>query len=58
MTQEQLKKERPIIHLDGDTTPREAATLIMATFGATYVNQLIDALIDLFEIQPTKTKEQ
>lgn len=63
LTQEQLEKEEPEftpcrLYLDADTTPAEASTLILAAFGATYVNQLIDALIDLFEIQPNRGKEE
>lgn len=47
----------PHIYLDTNVTPYEAATLILAAFGPVFVNELIDALIDVLEIQPNRDKE-
>lgn len=45
------------LYLDADVTPAEAATMIVAVLGPVFSNQLIDALIDAFEIQPSKEQE-
>lgn len=49
-----LLDSRSHLYLDADVTPSEAATMILAALGPVYVNELIDALIDTFEIQPGK----
>lgn len=46
--------ERGSLYLDADTTPYAAATLILAAMGPVYVNALIDGLIDVLEVQPSK----
>lgn len=45
------------LYLDADTTPYEAATLILAAMGPVYVNELIDALVDVLQVQPNRDKE-
>lgn len=47
----------PQINIDANVTPYEAATMILAAFGPVFVNELIDALIDVLEIQPNRDKE-
>lgn len=43
------------VYLDADVTPTEAATMLYAVYGPLYTDRLIDALIDVFEIQPATT---
>lgn len=50
-------EEHTRLYLDADVTPAEAATMIVAVLGPVFSNQLIDALIDAFEIQPGKEQE-
>lgn len=51
------REDHSRLYLDADVTPAEAATMIVAVLGPVFSNQLIDALIDAFEIQPSKEQE-